>query len=69
MPKRCFEHHKVLEAIIKFLTKIPFKSCIIKTLNVSFGKFATWISSLFDSFLSLPHITALYSQRIIFGAP
>ena len=65
MTKLSFERRKVLEALIKSvsLAAYPFKPCILKTPNVNFFKFATWVSSLFDSFVRLSHIIASLSQR------
>ena len=67
MPKLCFERHEIFEALIKrnFLRTIPLKSCILKTLHVCFGQFATRTSSLFDSIIRQPHMTAPYSQRTV----
>ena len=68
MAKLCFEHHKmILEALIKcafLLPAGPLKSCILKELYVSFGKFKLiWYFPLFNGYIRLPHITAPLSQR------
>jgi len=68
VPILCFERHEIIEALIKFLTKIPFKSCILKTLNICFGKFIVcwWHSSLFDRFVvTFPNIVAPQPQGIV----
>ena len=67
MPKLCFERHKILEALIKcafLVPEGPLKSCILKALYVSFGKFILiWYSSLFDGYIRLPPMIVPHPQR------
>ena len=73
MPKLCFERHEMFEGVHKSKclvteAQLKLKSCILKALNVRFGKLILVFRypSLFHDCICLSNTTGPSSQRIVF---